>query len=174
MKNAPSVCEEQVYNQLYRTHAESLRNHLYYKFGDLKQAEDIVQEAFIKLWAKCSTVVYEKASGFLYTIAKNLFIDTIRTKKVSLNFEKNTVQETKDIEDPYFHMRTKEFQSKIEQAISGLPEKQREAFLLNRIEKLTYKEIAEKLEISQTAVEKRISKALLKLKEITELQNRNI
>ncbi len=173
MEQPFSVCEEQVYNTLYKTHAESLRNHLYYKFGDLEQAQDIVQEAFIKLWAKCNTIIYEKAANFLYTVSRNLYIDNIRSKKVALKFEK-TIVETQDNEDPYFHLRTKEFKQKIEDTISALPEKQREAFLLNRIEKLTFKEIAIKLEISQTAVEKRIAKALVKLKEITELQKRNI
>ncbi|MCG1036821.1 RNA polymerase sigma factor [Polaribacter sargassicola] len=172
MNKSFSICDEDVYNNLYRTHAESLRNHLYFKFGNLAQAEDVVQESFIKLWAKCSTIIYEKAAGFLYTVSKNLFIDIIRSKKVALKFEKNAVQ-THDYEDPYFYLRTKEFQQKIEDTISALPEKQREAFLLNRIEKLTYKEIALKLQISQTAVEKRIAKALIKLKEITELQKRN-
>lgn len=172
MNKILSVCEEKVYNNLYETHAESLRNHLYYKFGDLTQAEDIVQEAFIKLWDKCSSVIFDKAVNFLYTISKNLFIDSIRSKKVALKFEKQHIQ-VQDNEDPYFHLRTKEFKERIETVISSLPEKQREAFLLNRIEKLTYKEIALKLEISQTAVEKRIAKALIKLKEITELQKRN-
>ncbi|KJD36119.1 hypothetical protein PW52_05785 [Tamlana sedimentorum] len=173
MDQSFSVCDEDVYNNLYRKHAESLRNHLYFKFGNLKQAEDVVQESFIKLWAKCNSIIYEKAAGFLYTIAKNMFIDSLRQQKVALKFEKNYI-ETSDIEDPYFHLRTKEFKQKIEAAISALPEKQREAFLLNRIEKLTYKDIANKLQISQTAVENRISKALMKLKEITELQKRNI
>lgn len=173
MNKSPSVCEEQIYNNLYKSHAESLRNHLYFKFGDLSQAEDIVQEAFIKLWAKCNSIILEKAGGFLYTVAKNLFIDKIRSKKVALQFEKSSVN-LQDNEDPYFHLRTKEFKQRLESVISSLPEKQREAFLLNRIEKLTYKEIAQKLEISQTAVEKRIAKALIKLKEITELEKRNI
>ncbi|WP_298781825.1 RNA polymerase sigma factor [uncultured Polaribacter sp.] len=173
MNNSFSVCDEEIYNNLYKTHAESLRNHLYFKFGNLKQAEDVVQDAFIKLWTKCANVIYEKAAGFLYTIAKNLFIDNIRSKKVALKFEKNVMQ-VQDNQDPYFHLRTKEFKDQIEAVISALPEKQREAFLLNRIEKLTYKEIALKLEISQTAVEKRIAKALIKLKEITELQKRAI
>lgn len=173
MNKAFSVCEEHVYNELYKSHAKSLRNHLYFKFGDLNQAEDVVQEAFIKLWAKCNAIIYEKAAGFLYTVSKNLFIDSIRSKKVSLKFEKNNVQ-AHDNQDPYFHLRTKEFKEQVEATISALPEKQREAFLLNRIEKLTYKEIALKLEISQTAVEKRIAKALIKLKEITELQKRTI
>lgn len=173
MSKTISVCDEIVYNNLYRNHAESLRNHLYYKFGDLKQAEDTVQEAFIKLWSNCENVIYNKAVGFLYTIAKNLFIDTIRSKKVALKFEKNHLK-VNDNEDPYFHLRTKEFKTQLEATISALPEKQREAFLLNRIEKLTFKEIAIKLEISETAVEKRISKALIKLKELTELQKRSI
>ncbi|SEK48464.1 RNA polymerase sigma-70 factor, ECF subfamily [Aquimarina amphilecti] len=173
MDKSFSVCEEKVYNTLYKTHAEKLRNHLYFKFGDLDQAEDIVQESFIKLWAKCSTIIFEKAVGFLYTISKNLYIDSLRAKKVVLKFEKNSMP-VMDNEDPYFHLRTKEFRNKIEATISALPEKQREAFLLNRIEKLTFKEIALKLEISQTAVEKRIAKALVKLKEITELQKHNI
>lgn len=173
MKETLSVCDEHVYDELYRTHAESLRNHLYFKFGDLKQAEDIVQETFMKLWAKCNTIIYEKVAGFLYTVSKNLFINTLRSKKVTLKFEKTIVQKH-DNEDPFFHLRTKEFKEKIEAAISALPEKQREAFLLNRIEKLTYKEIAQKLGISQTAVEKRIANALVKLKEIKVLKRHNI
>lgn len=169
-----SVCEEKVYNDLYKNHAESLRNHLYFKFGDLNQAQDIVQEAFIILWSKCKTVIFEKAVNFLYTVSKNLYIDQLRSKKVALKFEKSVIQQNQDNEDPYFHLRTKEFKQKIEETISALPEKQREAFLLNRIEKLTFKQIAERLNISQTAVEKRIAKALVKIKEITELQKHNI
>ena len=173
-KAKDSVCEEQVYNTLYRQNAKNLRNHLYYKFGDLTQAEDVVQEAFIKLWNKCHSVVLEKATSFLYTVAKNLFIDKLRSKKVHLEFEKKQNHSSVDHQDPYFYLRTEEFKLKIESTISALPDKQREAFLLNRIEKLTYKEIAQKLEISQTAVEKRIANALLKLKEITEIKNFNI
>jgi len=52
----------------------------------------------------------------------------------------------------------------IEEAISALLSAQREAFLLNRIDKLTYKEIAIRLDISQTAVEKRMTKALIFMK----------
>jgi len=170
---SPSVCEEKIYNEIYRSNAESLRNHLYYKFGDIDSANDLVQDAFLKLWTKCSEVVYEKAVNFLYVISKNLAIDKIRSKKVALKFEKGLTK-VQDNEDPYFHLRTKEFKLKIEATISNLPEKQREAFLLNRIDKLTYKEIANRLGVSETAIEKRISKALIKLKSLTELQKRSI
>jgi len=52
----------------------------------------------------------------------------------------------------------------LEEAINSLPEGQREVFLLNRIEKHTYKQIAEMLDVSVKAIEKRMHKALLKLK----------
>ncbi len=159
----PSLCEEKIYDETYRKHASGLRNHLYYKYGDMARAEDIVQEAFLRLWKKCSTILYEKVVGFLYKVSNNLVLDNIRSKKVALKFEKRLVA-VSDTEDPYFHLRTKEFRLKIEAVISSLPEKQREAFLLNRIDKFTYKEIAIRLDISETAVEKRIAKALIKLK----------
>jgi len=173
MSQSPSVCEEQIYNEIYRKHAENLRNYLYYKFGDVNRAEDIVQDSFLKLWSMCHKVIYDKAINFLYKISQNMVLDAIRSKKVALKFEKSLLP-VQDTEDPYFHLRTKEFRLRIETAISNLPDKQREAFLLNRIDKLTYKEIAERLGVSQTAIEKRIAKALIKLKEITELQKYSI
>jgi RNA polymerase sigma-70 factor (ECF subfamily) len=62
-------------------------------------------------------------------------------------------------------MLEKEFLEKIEKAISDLPEKQKEVFLLSRIEKMKYREIAEILGISVKAVEKRMHLALLEMKE---------
>jgi RNA polymerase sigma-70 factor (ECF subfamily) len=61
-------------------------------------------------------------------------------------------------------MEMSEFKVKLEQAINDLPDGQREAFLMHRIDQMTYKEIAERLEISVKAVEKRIHKALVKLR----------
>lgn len=143
-------------------HAEKLRNLLYYKCGDLNQAEDLVHESFIKLWNKCAEVLIDKVGGFLYTVANNLFLDQVRSRKVSLKFEK-TQSTYPDREDPYFQLRSDEFRQHLEDAIASLPDGQREAFLMNRIDKLTYKKIATQLDISQTAVEKRISKALARL-----------
>ncbi|MEM7371854.1 MAG: RNA polymerase sigma factor [Bacteroidota bacterium] len=163
MPKQPSICEEAIYNELYKSYAEKIRNYVYYKSGDLTQAEDIMQETFLRLWKKCAEILFDKVGGFLHTVSNHLFIDSVRSHKVSLRFQKSHTPLV-DSEDPFFHLRTKEFQESIEQTISNLPEGQREAFLMNRIDKLTYKEIAQSLGISQTAVEKRIGKALIKLK----------
>ncbi|MCP4460475.1 MAG: RNA polymerase sigma factor [Cytophagales bacterium] len=169
-----SICEESRYSEIYSQQAEKLRNFLYYKCGDLAKAEDLAQETFLKLWKKCAEVAYESVVGFLYTVAKRLFLDLVRSEKVILKFEKSLLPNMNS-EDPLFQLRTEEFREQVEKAISDLPDGQREAFLLNRIDKLTYSEIADKLEISHTAVEKRISKALARLKDdIVELKKRKI
>lgn len=166
-----SVCEEKSFDYLYREHISVIRNFIYYKCGDLAKAEDISQESFVRLWNKCKEVIFEKAKSYLYTVSQRLLIDQYRKDQVNLNFEKQQVSAVNH-QDPHFELRTKEFRANIEKAISDLPEGQREAFLLNRIDKYTYKEIAVLLDISETAVEKRIGKALLKLKgKIEELKN---
>ena len=82
-----SICEEEVFDSFFKSHAKLLRNHLYYKFGDLDQAEDWVQETFIKLWNNCAKVSLDKAKGYIFTIANNLGIDSTRHQKVRFNYK---------------------------------------------------------------------------------------
>ena len=77
--------------------------------------------------------------------------------------QKTTIKSSNQ-ESPEFVMLEKEFLEKIEKAIADLPEKQKEVFLLSRIEKKKYREIAEILGISVKAVEKRMHLALIKMK----------
>jgi RNA polymerase sigma-70 factor (ECF subfamily) len=63
-------------------------------------------------------------------------------------------------------MEAKELQRELESAIAQLPEKQRTVFLLNRIDKMTYAEIADQLELSVKAVEKRMSQALVEMRKV--------
>jgi RNA polymerase sigma-70 factor (ECF subfamily) len=154
------VCEPDIFDNIYETNANNLRNFLYYKYGDLKAAEDVVQESFIKLWINCTKVAIEKAKSFLFTVANNLFIDIKRHEKIVLNYQKSR-NTSVDEETPEFIMQEKEFMDKLQRTIGSLPDKQREVFLLNRIDKKTYREIAEMLDLTVKAVEKRMQKALI-------------
>lgn len=80
--------------------------------------------------------------------------------KVRLKYANSNEQSDRTIETPEFRMQEIEFKVRLEQAISELPETQREVFLMNRIDKLTYAEIAERLGVSVKAIEKRMGKAL--------------
>ena len=154
-----NVCDEAVYSGLYSSHSFQLRNYLYYKCGDMALAEDLTQESYVTLWQKCGEVIFSKAKSYLYTVGYRLLLDKFKSQKVALKFKKSAVEKVNK-EDPHYQLRSKEFQEKIEEAISALPEAQREVFLMNRIDKISYKKIAEILELSETAVEKRMSKAL--------------
>jgi RNA polymerase sigma factor (sigma-70 family) len=168
-----SVCDEVIYNGVYKEHGKALRNFIYYKCGDLDKAKDIMQEALIKLWENCAKIELVKAKSFLYTVGQRILIDQIRHDKVKLEFTKRS--EVNTANDPSFELIKKEFEQKLMQAISDMPETQREAFLMNRMDNMSYKDIAETLDISVKAVEKRIHLALLYLKEnVKELKTHKI
>jgi RNA polymerase sigma-70 factor (family 1) len=168
MKHEESICEPKVFEKVFDAHSEGLRNYLYYKSGDMDMAEDLVQESFVKLWKSCAKVSVLKAKSFLFTVGSNLFLNVVAHKKVVLNHQKQTPKQYTS-ETPEFILEEKEFMKKLQDAIADLSEKQREVFLLNRIDKKTYTEIAEIVGISVKAVEKRMSLALKSLREKIEL-----
>ncbi|GAA0725237.1 hypothetical protein GCM10009430_30570 [Aquimarina litoralis] len=159
-----SVCEEKNFELIFDDCSESLRNIIYYKCGDLNLAEDIIQDAFVKLWKNCKKVVFYKAKSYLFTVANNNLLNHIAHKKVVLKYEQKPHTELND-QDPQFIIEEKEFMAKLKKAIDNLPEKQRETFLLSRIDKKSYKEIAEITGVSVKAIEKRIHYALVSLRE---------
>lgn len=162
-----SVCDQRIFDSLFQEHARLLRNFIYYKFGDADQADDAAQEAFVRLWKNCAKVPLEKAKSYLYTVASNFSTSIKRHEKVKLNYELSYMGVSKhmDYESPEFVTLEKEFMEQLTNAIASLPDRQREAFLLNRIEKKKYKEVAEVMGVSVKAVEKLLHKALLKLKD---------
>lgn len=164
--NKKSTCDEQVFDQFFKSHAELLRNYLYYKFGDLDQAEDIVQDSFIKLWGNCSKVAIDKAKSYIYTVATNIAISNTRHQKVKFKYQNYITHHKSDStnESPEFIILEKEFMEKLKTAIADLPERQREVFLLSRIDKKTYREIAELSDVSVKAIEKLMHKALVTLR----------
>lgn len=161
---AIGICNELIFSDFFKSNIKTLRNYLYFKFGNEEQANDVTQEAFIKLWENCSNVPQEKAKSYLYTVANNTTLNQIAHQKVVLNYAKSN--ENTDVTNlsPEFLIEEEQFKIKLEKAIGNLTEGQRTAFLLNRIEGKKYKEIAEILDISVKAVEKRIHGALVSLR----------
>jgi RNA polymerase sigma-70 factor (family 1) len=162
--NNSSTCDEIIFSSFFKNHAKSLRNFLFYKFGNKEQAEDLTQEAFIKLWQNCASVPIEKAKSYLYTIANNSSLNVIKHKKVVLEYEKKYTGLDRTNENPEYILEEKQFKTKLLKSIEDLNETQRVAFLMHRIDGKKYSEIAQELNISVKAVEKRIHLALVTLK----------
>ena len=159
-----NICEEHIFSSIFNKHSKDLHNFLYYKFGELLNPKDKVQEAFIKLWENCAKITPDKAKSFVFTTANNLMLNEVAHQKVVLKHQQ-TKPKAYTNESPEFLMQEDEYMQKLQTALSNLSEAQRVAFLMNRIEGKRFKEIAEILGISTKAVEKRIYGALEKLRQ---------
>jgi RNA polymerase sigma-70 factor (ECF subfamily) len=91
-------------------------------------------------------------------------VSRFRRQQVEIKFQKTSNPNQTD-HSPEEEFQFIELQKKYEKAISNLPEKQRIVFLMSRHDELKYGEIAERLDLSVKAVEKRMSQALDYLKE---------
>ena len=158
------VCEESVFSDFFKSHVNALRNFLIYKFGNEHHAEDLTQDAFIKLWQNCKDVPIDKAKSYIYTIANNASLNIISHEKVKLSFQKNNLINKQSNENPEFILEEKEFKTNLLNAIEKINETQRVAFLMHRIDGKKYSEIAAELNISIKAVEKRIHLALVEIR----------
>ncbi|CAM3448176.1 Sigma-70 family RNA polymerase sigma factor [Flavobacterium longum] len=163
--NFNGLCAESVFSHFFATHIKALRNYLYFKYGNEEQANDMAQDAFIKVWENCRNIPQDKAKSFLYTVANNASLNQIAHQKVVLRYAQTGNHEHADHVNPEYMVEEDQFKDKLDKAIGSLTEAQRTAFLLNRIEGKKYHEIAEMLDISVKAVEKRISGALATLRE---------
>lgn len=106
-KTESNTCDEIVFSSFFKSHIKALRNFLFYKFGNVDQAEDIAQEAFVKLWQNCASVPLEKAKSYVYTIANNSSLNEIAHQKVVLKYEKNFTGLDKTNEKPGIYFRRK-------------------------------------------------------------------
>lgn len=166
MAKKSSVCEEFTFTSIFNDYSKSLYNYLYFKTGNENLSKDLTQEAFTKLWQNCAAVIFETAKGYVFKTANNLLINEYNHQKVVFKFQKIPQSEASH-ESPEFLLEEKELKERLELAIAALPEKQRVVFLMSRIEKKTYKEIAANLGISKQAVEKRMYNALDKLRKVS-------
>ncbi len=163
-KNNHHICHTKTFEELYNTYAKDIRRFLFFKTQNIEKAEDLMQDVFIKLWDNCNNVNYNKVKSYIFSIANNMFLNELKHQKIVNSYKANH-KNVKTNESPEFIMLEKEFMKKLEHTIKALPEKQRRVFLLSRIEKKKYKEIAIELDISLKAVEKRMHLALLTIRE---------
>ena len=100
-----------------------------------------------------------------YKIASDLVVSHYRKKRVRVNFAKNVVMEHADDRSPMANLEYKELSKKYAEVLAMMSEQQREVFLMSREEALKYGEIAQRLNLSVKAIEKRMSSALKVLKD---------
>lgn len=131
--------------------------------SDLRVIEDCVHDIFLKIWKDRKNIsINTSIRSYLYTATRNLCLDLIEKRKTELTYEQYIL----NTYDPFTSENLysiEELENIIEEAINKLPEKYQIAFRMSRFEELTYKEIAEKQNISVKTVEAYIHKSLVML-----------
>jgi len=153
------------FKSLFDAHYKAIRNFVYYQTGKTDLADDIVQDVFVKIWEMREKIKPETVKALLYKIADNICKNHFKHEKVKYNFVSHADKENQSPENPEYQLVKKEFDRKLQDVLAQMPEKNRVVFLMNRIDEMTYQEIANRLELSVKAIEKRMHEALLYLKE---------
>ncbi len=148
---------------LFDTYFEAVRRYVFYRSGDEDIATDIAQDTFLRIWEKQMDINMKTAKGLLFKIANDLFITRYHKEKLAFKFF-NTFEPNHKCLTPEDELNYEQLKNAYEEALKSMPEKQRVVFLMNRVDELKYKEIAEHLELSVKAIEKRMSLALEHLK----------
>jgi RNA polymerase sigma-70 factor (ECF subfamily) len=134
--------------------------------GDKDTCEDVVQSVFLKLWNDRQTIVVETSiKSYLIKAVRNACLDELRHRGV-VREHKLYVQATRiaDEMDTENYILYSDLQRHLQAALDKIPQLCREAFEMNRFDGLKYREIAERLQLSERTVEVRIAKAIDLLK----------
>ena len=123
-------------------------------------AEDIVQEAFVRFWRKQHDIANR---GLLYATVRSIALDFLRRDSRRARRESTAVSETDQMVQPMFEVED-ESQRALVAALDLLPTEQREVLVMKIWNELTFAEIASALEISQNTAASRYRYALAALK----------
>ncbi|MBN2611260.1 MAG: sigma-70 family RNA polymerase sigma factor [Bacteroidales bacterium] len=155
------------FKKLFDTYFDSVRSYLVYRGADKEQATDLAQDVFLRIWEKQLAIDSKGILGLLYKMAGNMFISRYRREMLELNY-RNSIKFEEQGFSPEEQMQYNELQQKYTKALAQLDEKHRTVFLMARMEGLKYHEIAERLNLSIKAIEKRMSQTLAFLKKALE------
>lgn len=170
-----SLCaehNEEAYSEIVMRYEKFVYSAVYSELRHEEDAFDVSQEVFIRLWNAAGGFRCESTlKTWLYRMCKNCAYDYMRKhykhKTVSLTYEEDEETAVADVEveeSPEDVLVRKEKIEAVRQAISALPEEQRDVIVLREIQEMSYTEIASTLGISEGTVKSRISRGREALK----------
>ncbi|WP_286232509.1 RNA polymerase sigma factor [Thalassotalea sediminis] len=146
---------------LYVDHYKRLIHHIVKKGLSHKEAEDIAQEAFVKLLGLESNGISNYIQAYLYKIATNLSIDKLRRQtRNPVEADNNQISQGIHYTSPERSIEHQHALTLVKESLRKLPLKCRQAFVLYKIKGMEYREIAEIMQISESMVRKYVLQAV--------------
>ncbi len=148
--------------RLYREHAADVHRFAVYLSGDPPLADDLVSEAFVRVWTARERVELTTVRGYLFAIVRNLFLQHLRQERRRAPLDERIAD---DQPDPEVRATDRSRLQTVLAALHALPEVDRAAVLMRANGELPYEEIAAALRISVTAAKVKVHRARLRLGE---------
>jgi RNA polymerase sigma-70 factor, ECF subfamily len=165
---AVSRSDEAAFDALFRTwYAPLCRYASGLTDGDLDEAEDVVQQVFIKFWEqRAGLTVHWSVKAYLYKMVHNRCLNRLRDARIRDQYKMRQAQVLENsFESAGAQVAEQEVNERLRRALTALPPQCRQVFELSRFEELKYREIADHLNISIKTVEAQMGKALRVLRE---------
>ncbi|WP_313533135.1 RNA polymerase sigma factor [Sphingobacterium athyrii] len=143
---------------------------IYYKVNQMLRDEnaskDLVQDLFTSIWEKCDLIRDNVGiSSYLYVAARNRVLNYIQRGKTKSDYLTEIGKYSLQVNDETLEkIDEKDLMLLLTSEIARLPAKMREVFELSRLEDLSHREIAERLNLSESTVKKQVQNALKILK----------
>jgi RNA polymerase sigma-70 factor (ECF subfamily) len=165
------------FTQLVRRHQTGLYNFAFRQLRAPQQAEDVVQETFVRVVQNATEFKHEaRFSTWVYTITRNLCIDHLRKRALRKHPSLDEPRRGEESDGPTLGEQTADSRANVERVATGselkqrilaavdeLPDDQREVFLLRELSNLPFKEIAEITGVPENTVKSRMRYALERL-----------
>lgn len=168
--------DQKAFDLIYERYATGLYKRLLYVLKDPDEAEEILQNVFLKLWSTKENLDADKNLGvYLFKIAHSSAIDlirrNIRTQRVQENlwYRDNGIEHS--VEELYLD---REEWKIIESAIDNLPPQRKIIFTLCKLEGKSYEEVSEQLAISPSTISNQLVLAMKSIKKFAHQYNREL
>ena len=148
------------FKDLYNSYASEVYRFAFWLAGNRYEAEDITSETFIRAWGRRSTIRTETLKAYLFTIARNFYLEERRKKKRRIALH-DIYRSPAPEPDRLFESRIELI--KVRYMLQTLPEIDRTAFMMRVEHELPYDEIARILELSLSAAKVKVHRVRKKL-----------
>lgn len=156
--------DEQAFDALYRRYWVSLFDSACKRLDNKQQAEDIVQEVFTRLWIRRKELQIDNVAAYLHTAVRYNVISYLTRDKTTLAFYEPFEWMFTETDTPEVQFRIKELYALVYAYAETLSERKKQILLLYIKNKLSTKEIAEELGISQKSVQNQLGTTLSALR----------
>lgn len=158
--NAPSV------ELLHARYRDRLRNYFAKHLGGGPDADDLVQETFLRLTKPDRLAGVDNVEAYVFQVARNLILERGRQRTVraaDAHVELPEEMEDSQVSSPERILGSRQELACVVRALQELPERTRAIFMLQRFEGFTYVEIARKLGVTPSAIDKQMTRAIAHL-----------